>query len=479
MASAQASAHACPTPGYQPRPLFQAVSSTNIDSGAATASRFGPLAFASARCIYSLTSENLSAFAKQVFAIIIMSSSNNPERADTSDPFLPKYPTSPARPASRFRIFYCAAVFTLASWAAISLLPTTDSTGTIAYSNVTVSPIQLDAENWTLAPPPQPLSPLALANTCGAVHHHSHGHHPYYYVDPTFIDPAPEGCKTLTYVLTPGHGLSETLLEVFTAFSLAQRENRTFHLDDSAWSWGKWSDYFHLPEQASLCERPPPEHQLPCPRSARHLLVAHETRGEVFGHAFVARFERGNKMGIERWREIFMLIKDGAAEFRPVEAVEWRRRTLEPGTSALQVRRGAGMTIKTSAWAKKGRIPSGAYLAEAMEKGRVIMTDDADVYEEPVFRQALPMILGEEAGVVLKGGWTHERFQLLRPKEKVSVGRRLLAELLVAGTADEVICAGGSATCRLLAVLMGWERAIDDEGWVDVDGGFPWRGVSW
>ena len=86
------------------------------------------------------------------------------------------------------------------------------------------------------------------------------------------------------------------------------------------------------------------------------------------------------------------------------------------------------------------------------------------------------MILGEEAGVVLEGGWTHERFQFLRPKEKVSVGQRLLAELLVAGTADKVICAGGSATCRLLAVLMGWERAIDDEGWVDVDGGFRFPG---
>jgi len=28
-------------------------------------------------------------------------------------------------------------------------------------------------------------------------------------------------------------------------------------------------------------------------------------------------------------------------------------------------------------------------------------------------------------------------------------------------------------------VMMGWEKAIVKGGWVNVDGDFDWRGVSW
>jgi hypothetical protein len=400
-----------------------------------------------------------------------------------TDPFLPKYPPrEKARPISRARVFYVAAALTIASWATITfLLPSTQYiTNVVPYFNATIERIELGEERWTLVPPTQPLTPTALAGTCNQLHHHSNTHHGYYYVDPAFVDPAPKGCKTLTYFLTPGHGLSESLLEVFTSFSLAQRENRTFYIDDTQWSWGKWSDYFTLPMQAESCPRPKPEHQLPCPRSAQHLVVAHETRSHIFGHSFVEKFELGNKMGIERWREIYMMVKDGAAEFEPVEAVLWRGRELEEGVTAVQVRRGA-LKIKTSAWKNTGRIPGEAYIEAASTVGRkvVLMTDDAGVYEESAFSTAVPAVLGEEAGIVMNGGWTPKGLEGLGREERVSVGRRLLAELLVAGTAEEVVCAGGSATCRLLAVLMGWERAIEDEGWVDVDGGFPWRGIDW
>jgi hypothetical protein len=33
--------------------------------------------------------------------------------------------------------------------------------------------------------------------------------------------------------------------------------------------------------------------------------------------------------------------------------------------------------------------------------------------------------------------------------------------------------------CRLLAVMMGWERAMEKGGWVNVDGDFGWTGVEW
>ena len=59
------------------------------------------------------------------------------------------------------------------------------------------------------------------------------------------------------------------------------------------------------------------------------------------------------------------------------------------------------------------------------------------------------------------------------------VGRAYLMDLAVLGQADRVVCAVSSIACRLLAVMMGWERAILDGGWKNVDGDFDWRGIVW
>ena len=57
------------------------------------------------------------------------------------------------------------------------------------------------------------------------------------------------------------------------------------------------------------------------------------------------------------------------------------------------------------------------------------------------------------------------------------IGRAYLLDLAVVGSADRVVCGISSVSCRLLAVMMGWERAIMDKGWQNVDGGFKWRGI--
>ena len=59
------------------------------------------------------------------------------------------------------------------------------------------------------------------------------------------------------------------------------------------------------------------------------------------------------------------------------------------------------------------------------------------------------------------------------------VGRAYLLDLAVVGRADGVVCGASSVGCRLLAVMMGWERGIVQGGWRNVDGGFGWRGVAW
>jgi hypothetical protein len=60
------------------------------------------------------------------------------------------------------------------------------------------------------------------------------------------------------------------------------------------------------------------------------------------------------------------------------------------------------------------------------------------------------------------------------------IGRAYLMDLAVLGRAsDRIVCTVSSTGCKLLAVMMGWEDAIVKGAWVNIDGEFEWRGVSW
>lgn len=60
------------------------------------------------------------------------------------------------------------------------------------------------------------------------------------------------------------------------------------------------------------------------------------------------------------------------------------------------------------------------------------------------------------------------------------VGRAYMMDLAVlSGASDQVVCAVSSMGCRLLAVMMGWEEAVDKGHWVNVDGSYEWTGINW
>ncbi|KAI9739611.1 MAG: hypothetical protein M1834_006329 [Cirrosporium novae-zelandiae] len=59
------------------------------------------------------------------------------------------------------------------------------------------------------------------------------------------------------------------------------------------------------------------------------------------------------------------------------------------------------------------------------------------------------------------------------------VGRAYLLDLAVLGQSDKVVCAVSSVGCRILAVMMGWDKGIVQRDWRNVDGGFEWRGIIW
>ncbi|KJZ73554.1 hypothetical protein HIM_07110 [Hirsutella minnesotensis 3608] len=60
------------------------------------------------------------------------------------------------------------------------------------------------------------------------------------------------------------------------------------------------------------------------------------------------------------------------------------------------------------------------------------------------------------------------------------IGRAYMMDLAVlAGASDKVVCAVSAMGCRLLGVMMGWERAMEQGDWVNVDGEYGWSGLRW
>ena len=59
------------------------------------------------------------------------------------------------------------------------------------------------------------------------------------------------------------------------------------------------------------------------------------------------------------------------------------------------------------------------------------------------------------------------------------VGRAYLLDLAVLGKSDAVVCTVSATGCRILAVMLGWESAINQGNWRNIDGDFDWKGIIW
>jgi hypothetical protein len=239
---------------------------------------------------------------------------------------------------------------------------------------------------------------------------------------------------------------------------------------------------------------------LPCPRNSYHLLVSHATRTLTFGHAFIDEFELPQFAGSERQKQIFGLIETGYKalfHLQPdLEAVARERiRTLTATAGAgewlvIHIRRG-DYVPRTWAW-HDGVIPLEAFVDSALEMRIadagsaarvVVVSDDEEVQGAP----QLAGSYGAAGGGGVKGGYRPGELMKMTVEERVIMGQefliqlRVVAELAARGGVDKggVLCASGSATCRLLAVMLGWEKAIENERWKDVDGDMGWSGVDW
>lgn len=67
---------------------------------------------------------------------------------------------------------------------------------------------------------------------------------------------------------------------------------------------------------------------------------------------------------------------------------------------------------------------------------------------------------------------THPTKEALQLRE--FLGRAYLLDLAMLAHTDKVVCGVSSFACRILAVMLGWERAFEAKDWMNVDGSFEW-----
>jgi len=121
--------------------------------------------------------------------------------------------------------------------------------------------------------------------------------------------------KSLTFVMeTSEAGMGNTLMGMWMAYGLAKKEGRAFFVDDTRWPYGNYSQYFTMPRHPG-CLPPPATQRLPCPHSARHLVVSAATFPFTFGASFTEQFTDHRKSNEAAQRKpMFDLLRAGYEE---------------------------------------------------------------------------------------------------------------------------------------------------------------------
>ncbi|KAI1097998.1 hypothetical protein F4804DRAFT_141998 [Jackrogersella minutella] len=369
-------------------------------------------------------------------------------------------------------------------------------------------------------------------------------------------------CKSsLTFVLESADaGLGPTLMMMWLAYGLAQKERRSFFIDDSRWAYGDYTAIFKPPPTPD-CNPPPRHEMLPCPHNARHLVVSTATARETFGKAFNDEYEILKLHGVDGERPIYDLARAGYdALFRLNDEdqpyIEHRIKELRTMAKVAEGNYNDGMIVGIHIrhgdlhpyeYQYNGAyIPLNLYMQRSREiieeyhnfstplggedvvakkhSFTILASDDPDVYEteecsgslraqeqiklaskqhiqnanpnKSIMHKFVDETFGWEGGFFATMFWNLGRSTInnanagdevqttLKPSAETMrlrglIGRAYVLDLAVLGlTSDTVICTMSAMGCRLIAVIMGWEKAMDDGKWVNIDGDFQWTALS-
>jgi hypothetical protein len=370
--------------------------------------------------------------------------------------------------------------------------------------------------------------------------------------------------RSMTFILESADaGLGKMLMQLWTAYAIAQNEDRAFFVDDSRWAYGKYTDIF-LPPPSPGC-RPPPRHEMiPCPRQARHLVVSAATAGEILAPsppaisdtaAATAAQKNAFHLARQGYEALFHLNAEDAAYVSSRSTELTTRRTVPPSNSksthsglaiGLHIRRGdchpleyqyRASYIPTDVYIERSReilesafnhsAPHGAEDTAAKKHSFLVLaSDDPTVYDsEEVRRPFIPVVRAQDriklaskaaihqakgepdravmrkfvdetfgweggffasmfrhlgtSGIGGKNGKEEERAIADSMRLRSLIGRAYVMDLAVLGrVSDVVVCTVSAAGCRALGVMMGWDKGIEQGGWVNVDGHYGWGGAE-
>ncbi|EED21736.1 conserved hypothetical protein [Talaromyces stipitatus ATCC 10500] len=374
--------------------------------------------------------------------------------------------------------------------------------------------------------------------------------------------------SSLTFVMqSEDAGLGTTLMNLWISYGLAQKQGRSFFIDDTNWAYGRFSKYFRPPPKPT-CRQPPPKLRLPCPLQARHLIVSSSNAHWIFGDSFKEYFKSPFAVSETRQREIFDMARSGYGALfnligddasylqRRIQGLNRDVRSKGGVAIGIHVRHGDSHPldpqykdsyIPLDRYAKRVSTVFHAHLQQARgdtalsqsmaQHSKVMLaSDDPEVYTSFELggaeraqsyialanKAALDAATDKSQGSLLnenvgwEGGFYQDMFwslgveasdyselggpfpsnqgptkpktlsvesvaeqRRLRPSEESLklrewVGRAYLLDLAVLGQSDRVICGVSSASCRLLAVMMGWNKAIRHKSWQNIDGNWHW-----
>ncbi|KAK6498891.1 hypothetical protein TWF481_011462 [Arthrobotrys musiformis] len=345
--------------------------------------------------------------------------------------------------------------------------------------------------------------------------------------------------KTLTFVVDDWEGrvggVGEMVMGLWMAYAVAMKEGREFFVvgRKGRWAYGDINKYFDIPPPTNKCTPPPMSRSLPCPRNTPHRLITPSTFKDSFGHAFETQFEDAREVGQKRQHKIFDLLRTGyeaiplkgdlqttimdrvhsigveasktvvAVQIRHGDraAREWKwhkgylplERFMKvslnmPGEVIQGLSAGDGTQDR---WVKDYFLPD--YPRPWVEPPvRIISSDDSDVFNDEEVKKCTAggngvCVRAQDRSVAVgqPGGFWAEDLNKMEREEREAAAVAYLVdfgvqvEALRVARDGWVVCGYYGDMCRMLAVGMGWESAIEKGHWVNIDGDFDWFGMRW
>lgn len=335
-------------------------------------------------------------------------------------------------------------------------------------------------------------------------------------------------------------GLGRNLLGMWISWAIAKREHRAFLLDDTNFPFGNLSSLFGQGPPQPKCRPPSWEDRTPCPRQAKHLIVNAATLSYTFGQSFREHhtIKEIYQMAHEGYKALFKLRKDDAEHVKSRLAELRESKTAQnKKLIGVHIRRGDRHPFEFQY--QHGYIPAGKYmdaarlLTEGEEKSTILLaSDDADLYQQDevngTLRAQQQIRLAskkqlQEGGLGWEGGFFSDAFwsvgvpeHAVKKKHAGSpyptkameassaeqqsaavevderdyrsnptpearqlreyIGRAYLLDLAVLAGSDDIVCGVSSSGCRVLGVMMGWDR-LQNGHWRNVDGDLSWIGL--